>query len=166
MSTQLCGYSKRAMKSCTHAFRITCDKSAVSLLESGEQRCIKTINNNNYTHTHSHTHTHTLSLTHTHTQTTSTQALTLSYAIITHWHTHSHAYTKRHRILMFPLCTRMFCVAEKRLYKSTECSAHCQLHDINTTPSPPSILMLQVFRAQPSTQYGNWCHYSPVPAVT
>ena len=35
-----------AIKSYSHSFRFTSDKSAVSLLESGEQRHIKAINNN------------------------------------------------------------------------------------------------------------------------
>ena len=30
------GYSKGAVKGCSHSFRVTCDKSAVSMLESGE----------------------------------------------------------------------------------------------------------------------------------
>ena len=37
------GYSQRAIKSDSHSFKITCDKSAVSLLASGEQRYIKAI---------------------------------------------------------------------------------------------------------------------------
>ena len=42
------GYTnKRTIKCTSHSFRITCDKSAVSLLESREQRSIKVINNNN-----------------------------------------------------------------------------------------------------------------------
>ena len=32
---------KNALLKASHSFRITCDKSAVSLLESGEKRCIK-----------------------------------------------------------------------------------------------------------------------------
>ena len=38
------GYSKHAVKSFSHSFRATCDKSTVSLLESGEQLSIKAIN--------------------------------------------------------------------------------------------------------------------------
>ena len=37
------GYSKCTAKSHSPSFRITCNKSTVSLLESGEQRCIKAI---------------------------------------------------------------------------------------------------------------------------
>ena len=37
----------RAIKGYSHSFRITCDMSSVSLLESREQRYIKAINNNN-----------------------------------------------------------------------------------------------------------------------
>ena len=47
--------------------------SAVSLLESGEKRDIKAINNFSYgwliLHTHTHTHTHTHAHAHTHTPT-------------------------------------------------------------------------------------------------
>ena len=43
----LCGlYSKRVVKRYSHSFRVTCDKSAVRLIERGEQRYIKVINNN------------------------------------------------------------------------------------------------------------------------
>ena len=38
---QFGGYSKRAIKNDSLSFSIICDRSAVSLLESGEQRCIK-----------------------------------------------------------------------------------------------------------------------------
>ena len=41
------GYSKTRYKKASHSFRITCDKSAASLLESREQRYIKEINNKN-----------------------------------------------------------------------------------------------------------------------
>ena len=43
-------FQKRAIKGYSHSFRITCDMSAVSLLESREQRYRKAIyhNNNNY----------------------------------------------------------------------------------------------------------------------
>ena len=36
---------KRAIKGYSYSFGVTCDNSAVSLLESGEQRYIKAINN-------------------------------------------------------------------------------------------------------------------------
>ena len=43
-------HSKRAIKGYSHLFRITCNKSAANVLESGEQRYIKAINLiNNYT---------------------------------------------------------------------------------------------------------------------
>ena len=38
---------KEKRRRCSHSFRITCDISAVCLLESREQRYIKAINNNN-----------------------------------------------------------------------------------------------------------------------
>ena len=38
---------EHAMKGCSHSFRITCDKSAVSVLENGEKHCTKVINHNN-----------------------------------------------------------------------------------------------------------------------
>ena len=37
---------KTSLQEASHSFRNTCDKSAVSLLESGEQRYINTISNN------------------------------------------------------------------------------------------------------------------------
>ena len=37
----------RAIKGCSHSFRITCDMCAVSLLESRGYRYIKAMNNNN-----------------------------------------------------------------------------------------------------------------------
>ena len=40
----LCGYSKQAVKSDSHSFRVTCSKSAVSLLKSREQHHIKVTN--------------------------------------------------------------------------------------------------------------------------
>ena len=41
------GYSNHAVKRYSYSFRVTCNKNAVSLLESGERRYIKGINNNN-----------------------------------------------------------------------------------------------------------------------
>ena len=46
LSHRLGEYSKCGVKRYSHSFRVTCDKSAASLLESWEQRCIKAINNN------------------------------------------------------------------------------------------------------------------------
>ena len=45
LSHRLGEYSKCGVKRYSHSFRVTCDKSAASLLESWEQRCIKAINN-------------------------------------------------------------------------------------------------------------------------
>ena len=41
------GYLKRTMKGCGYSLRMTCDKSAVSLLESRAWRYIRVIRNNN-----------------------------------------------------------------------------------------------------------------------
>ena len=56
VDTQNTLYQKKKKKrtSDSHPFRITCEKSAVSLLESGEQRYIKVINNNNATNKYVH----------------------------------------------------------------------------------------------------------------
>ena len=39
------GYSKRAVKSDSHSFRVACNKSAVSQFKSGAQRITKVIDN-------------------------------------------------------------------------------------------------------------------------
>lgn len=39
---------KRAMKICSHSFRMTCDKSAVNQPESGEKRYVKAIVKDSY----------------------------------------------------------------------------------------------------------------------
>ena len=58
ISTPLGWILKKRAKNNNHSLKIKCDKSAVSLLESRVQHCIKATNNNN-NHTHTHTHTHT-----------------------------------------------------------------------------------------------------------
>ena len=46
--TTLTDIQKHIIKGYSHSFRITCNISAVSLLESREQHCMKVINNDMY----------------------------------------------------------------------------------------------------------------------